>query len=626
VTIPYQGYEAKYLAAFMSKGSAPDIFMGMTHQWCGQYDFCDRMPADLEKLYDQNLPKYMADIGKWNGARYGIPIEHGNFQQMYINADMFRKAGLNPDDPPKTFTGDWLAAMKKLTISDPKGGDPTQVGFAIRSKGAPVGITDKFLPFAHAWGAPHAEPNLDKATGYANSPEMVAALTFFGDLVNKDKVASLSFGNPEDAFGQKRAAVIFRESWFFGWLKKNAPDVNFKVYALPCEKVCPGAGALFPWTDLVYKNSPNKQVAWEFMRFISNAKDDMEHHQLQGILPVWTANLETDYVKSRPDYKSTKDMLAQQVPPTYFHPKSNELATRVRRSGGRRSVRQGTTQAAARRGRGEDGSHTQGLSTRRGATRTVRRWYRLAFPRNHLERRKRAGFLFVLPALLFFGAVFVLPLAQSVTYSFYKIAPGGAREFVGLRLYEKVLTDPTFWRAVWNTVQLLLMSVPITVVAALAVALGLNRIASLRWRNLWASMYFLPFATSLVAAALIWQWIYEPVYGFLNYALSFVGIPPQKWLQSLFEVRPAIAAVSVWVRIGFDTMIFLAALQSIPQEYYEAADMDGASPMQRLRYVTLPLLNAQIIMVCILELIFNFKMFDQVYATTQGGPRVRARP
>ena len=95
--------------------------------------------------------------------------------------------------------------MKKLTIADPKGGEPTQVGFAIRSKGAPVGITDKFLPFAHAWGARMLSPDLDKATGYANSPQMVAALTFFGDLVNKDKVASLAFGNPEDAFGQKRA-------------------------------------------------------------------------------------------------------------------------------------------------------------------------------------------------------------------------------------------------------------------------------------------------------------------------------------------------------------------------------------------------------------------------------------
>ena len=250
----------------------------------------------------------------------------------------------------------------------------------------------------------------------------------------------------------------------------------------------------------------------------------------------------------------------------------------------------------------------------------MRQWLHIAFPRNYLDRRKRAGFLFVLPALLFFGSVYLLPLAQSIMYSFYKIAPGGAKQFVGLRLYEKVLTDSTFWTAVGNTVQLLLFSVPVTVVLALAVALGLNRVTNLKWRNLWASMYFLPFATSLVAAALIWQWIYDPVYGFLNYALSFVGIPPQKWLQSLSQVLPSLAVVSVWVRIGFDTMIFLAALQSIPEEYYEAANMDGASGFQRLRYITLPLLNAQIVMVCILELIFNFKIFDQVYATTQGGP------
>jgi ABC-type glycerol-3-phosphate transport system substrate-binding protein len=156
---------------------------------------------------------------------------------------------------------------------------------------------------------------------------MVAALQFFGDLVLKDKVASLALGNPEDAFGQKRAAVIFRESWFFGWVHKNAPDVKFKVAALPCGRTCPGAGALFPWTNLVYKHSPNKQVAWEFIRFISNAKDDLAQHQQGGFMPVFNANLDSAYAKGRPDYQSTKDMLAQPVPPTYFHPKSNELAT-----------------------------------------------------------------------------------------------------------------------------------------------------------------------------------------------------------------------------------------------------------------------------------------------------------
>lgn len=320
VTIPYQGYEAKYLAAFMGRSGAPDMFMGMTHHWCGQYDFCDKMPDDLAKTWDQNLPKYMLEVGRWKGARYGMPIEHGNFQMMYMNTDLFKKAGLNPDQPPKTMDA-WLAAMQKLTSGE------NQVGFAIRHKGHPVGITDKFLPFAHAFGARMLSPDLEKAGGFANSPTMVEALTFFGDLVNKHKVASLALGNPEDAFGQKRAGVIFRESWFFGWVRKNAPDVNFKVSALPCGKACPGAGQLFPWTNLAFKNSPNKKVVWDFYRFISNAKDDMEQHRLQGILPVWTANHETEYVKSRPDYQAVKDMLAQPVPPNYFHPKSNELAT-----------------------------------------------------------------------------------------------------------------------------------------------------------------------------------------------------------------------------------------------------------------------------------------------------------
>lgn len=325
VTIPYQGYEAKYLAALVGRSGAPDIFLGMTHQWCGQYDFCDRMPADLEKTWQGALPKYMIPWGQWKDATYGIPIEHGNFQQMYLNAELFKKAGLNPDKPPAKLD-EWLAAMKKLTVLDARG-EPTQVGFAIRHKGHPVGITDKFLPFAHAYGAKMISPAHDRATGFANSPEMVEALTFFGDLVNTHKVASTLLGNPEDAFGQKRAAVIFRESWYFGWVKKNAPDLDFRVVALPCSRACPGAGNLFPWSNLVSKNSPNKQAAWDFMRFISNPKDDLEQHQLQGILPVWTVNLDSPYVKARPDYQSTKEMLSQPVPPNYYHPKSNELAT-----------------------------------------------------------------------------------------------------------------------------------------------------------------------------------------------------------------------------------------------------------------------------------------------------------
>ena len=245
---------------------------------------------------------------------------------------------------------------------------------------------------------------------------------------------------------------------------------------------------------------------------------------------------------------------------------------------------------------------------------------RLLFPRTYMDRQRRAGLFFVLPAFLYFCLVFLIPLAESVVGSFYRIVPGGASRFVGLRLYERVLTDSTFWQAVRNTVTLLLLSAPATIVLALIVALGLNRFAGRRWRSAWAAMYFLPFAMSLVAAALIWQWIYDPVYGLLNYLLARVGLAPQKWLTSLRQVLPSLAIINIWARLGFDTTIFLAALQAIPVEYYETAQIDGASRWRTLRHVTLPLLNPQIVMVSILELIFDFKVFDQVYATTQGGP------
>jgi len=245
-------------------------------------------------------------------------------------------------------------------------------------------------------------------------------------------------------------------------------------------------------------------------------------------------------------------------------------------------------------------------------------------PPAYLKRQRRAGLLFVLPAVIYFGGVFLVPLLESVVGSFYRTVPGGVSQFVGTRLYVKVLTDPSFWQAVGNTVSLLVMSVPVTVVLALAVALGLHRLRSLKARSAWAAMYFLPFSVSLVAAALVWQWIYDPVYGVLNYflgpALAALGMPPLKWLQSLDLVRPSLALVNVWARLGFDTMIFLAALQAIPAEYYEAAAIDGAGAWRALRRITLPLLNPQIVMVAILELIFNFKVFDTVYATTQGGP------
>lgn len=234
--------------------------------------------------------------------------------------------------------------------------------------------------------------------------------------------------------------------------------------------------------------------------------------------------------------------------------------------------------------------------------------------------QKRIGFAFVLPTILYFWGVYFYPLFQSIRLSFYEGGMGRPERFVGLKPYEMVFTDPFFWQTVRNTLYFVILSVPMTVALALGVALLLNRIVNNRFRDVLSATYFMPLVISLVAAALIWGWIYQPIYGLANFVLSFFGIRPQKWLSSISQVMPSLATINIWLRIGFDTVIFLSALQSIPEKLQEAARIDGAKDSQVFRYVTLPLLNNQILMVLIIELIFAFKVFDQVFVTTEGGP------
>ena len=241
------------------------------------------------------------------------------------------------------------------------------------------------------------------------------------------------------------------------------------------------------------------------------------------------------------------------------------------------------------------------------------------------DKRARIGYAFVLPAVIYFLLVYFYPLFQSIQMSFFRGGFGEAPKFVGFASYENVFTDPMFWLTVRNTLYFVILSVPATVFLALMVAILLNRIKNRRFRDILSATYFLPLVTSLVAAALIWGWIYQPIYGLANYLLAIIGLPAQKWLSSTTQVMPSLAFINIWLRVGFDTIIFLAALQSIPDELMESAKIDGANALRTFRHITLPLLNPQIVMVSILELITAVKVFDQVYATTVGGPANASR-
>ena len=236
----------------------------------------------------------------------------------------------------------------------------------------------------------------------------------------------------------------------------------------------------------------------------------------------------------------------------------------------------------------------------------------------------KAAWCFVAPALLAIGVFFFLPvaaaLAMSLTdFDIYALADIANLRFVGLRNYGELLQTPLFWRALGNTFYFVIVGVPLSIAASLGAALLLN--SNVTWlKGLFRTAYFAPVVTSLVAVAVIWRYVLHTRYGMLNYALSWFGIDPIDWLGDPDWAMPAIILFAVWKNFGYNMIILLAGLQSIPQDLYEAADLDGAGTWSKFRWVTWPMLGPTLLMVSILSMSGYFQLFAEPYVMTQGGP------
>lgn len=231
------------------------------------------------------------------------------------------------------------------------------------------------------------------------------------------------------------------------------------------------------------------------------------------------------------------------------------------------------------------------------------------------RRRALWGIALILPNTLGLFMFFGLPVLIAFGVSFVEWNAIRPPEFVGLANFVRLLQDHFFWQALGNTLKLLLLAVPTSILLSLSVALLLNQ--RLPGRGLLRTLYFLPVVTSTVAASIVWTWIFQPRYGLLdNLIFTPLGLPDIRWLTQPDLVLYPIAVVFIWQRVGFDMVLFLAGLQNIPRELYEAATIDGASRLQRFRYVGLPLLSPTTFLVVVLGLIQGFQIFDQVYIMT----------
>lgn len=242
-----------------------------------------------------------------------------------------------------------------------------------------------------------------------------------------------------------------------------------------------------------------------------------------------------------------------------------------------------------------------------------------------IEREQaRAGWGFVTPALVLIGVFFVLPVAASLILSLtdfdlYAIADPRNTRLVGLRNYVALFRNPLFWTALENTFYFALVGGPLTVVTSLGAALLVNA-RLVPFKPFFRTIFFVPFVTTLVAVAVVWRYLYHPRYGLFNYALSAIHVGPIDWLGNPRWAMPAIIIMAVWKNFGYNMLICIAGLQSVPDELYEAAALDGATALQRFRYVTLPMLRPTLVFVVIVTMIGYFQLFAEPYVMTAGGP------
>ena len=248
--------------------------------------------------------------------------------------------------------------------------------------------------------------------------------------------------------------------------------------------------------------------------------------------------------------------------------------------------------------------------TGRGVRHTLRRM-----------RKEWSAYLFLAPGLLLFSVftVFALGFAFYLTFHQWSIIEPD-KPFIGLDNYRDMLADKDFRKSVVNTAYFTGASVPLTMLIGLGLALLLNQ--PLRGRWVLRTFYFLPVVTPFVVVAIIWKWLYNGDFGLFNYYLlkSHLIEQPLLWLSDKDLSMPAVVLMSVWSGVGFSMIVYLAGLQGIPGELHEAARVDGAGPLQRLRHVTIPMLAPTTLFLLVMGIIGSFQVFTQIFVMTSGGP------
>lgn len=618
----------------IAAGNAPDICeLGTT--WISKFADSGALLDITEDTKDIKDKYFLWEAGTYNNKVYGIPWLAGT-RVMFYNKELFLRAGLNPDKAPQTWE-ELLAAAQK--IHDPKEG---VWGFSIFA-GEPESPWQEFLPFAWSAGGRILSADLKKCL--LDSPENLTALEFYRELSRYSLIERQSQAN--ELFAEGKVGMQISGSWNLRLIPSVNPQLNFGVAFVPKfqkEGLSPDAfsgGELF----VITKKSRHPKEALQLIKFLTSKENVMEIVRVQqNVVPVQKEALAEPYYAQYPEQKIFLAQLNSATAPPN-HPRWTEIQESITALVEEVIMKDSPPAEALRAASiAIDKILTQeskkGLMGDKLITaialfifliaglfiivpHVIKTYFR---KQRHLVYKQTNSLRLISPWLFIFCAFSLYPLIHSLIISFSRYDILTSRlSLIGLKNYYTSFFDKDFHRALWHTLVFCAGTVPFTISLALFCAVLINR--KIPFRQLYQAGLFLPVTTSVVVLATVFTYIYSPR-GLFNIILDRLGIihPQSSWLNNPLSWCDisipllSIMAMNVWASFGYYTVLFLAGLQTIPENLYEVASLDGATEWQKFRFITFPQLKPIILLAIVINTIYSLQVFPEIFTMTMGGP------
>ena len=620
--IPWTGAHEKLVTAVVGD-MAPDISqMGTT--WMPEF----RAMNALEPL-NGFLSSSALDTGDFfSGARdsnfyrdqwYGLPW-YVDTRVMFYRTDLAARAGY------REFPADWegFYRFSRALMRSKNGG----YAFAL-----PTNDWQIFLMFYWQNGGELLEGSPLTAGRFE---ETIAYLKRFFD----EKLAPLEGGNDTDmltAFESGYFPAFISGPWMISQLETSKPGLNGRWTTAPLPAGKKRASFIGGCNLVMFRSSPRKALAWKFMEFMAGPEMQAKWYAVSGDLPASRKAWNSPSLSENPKLASfRKELDTAKAPPqvpeweniagTINDAVEEAVFGRITAQAAREKLSARIEKILAKSQRQQSAAFKIALSLllfmlpvcavvlylRKGPRASLRSKY------------QPIAVLFLLPALLILAVFLFVPIAASfiasmTNWNMYGVNNWNKIVFVGLENYAGLFGDPVFLAGLRNTLVFAFIGVPVSVALSLAMALALNA-RILRARAFFRVAYFIPVITTMVAVAIIWRWLYNPEFGLFNLALGQLGISPHSWLSNRWLALPSLILMAVWKGFGYNTIIFVAALQSIPDSLYESIALDGADSRQEFWYITLPMLRNTAFFIIVMTTIGYLQFFAEPYIMTGGGP------